>query len=73
VRDRFDNLRVVRRFEGPVLVLHGQRDEIVSPSHAQALHDVSSRSELHWLPCGHNDCERPWPLVLQFFRVHGLL
>ena len=72
-RDRFDNLRVVRRFEGPVLVLHGERDEIVPPSQGQALHDGSSHVELHWLPCGHNDCERPWPLVLDFFRAHGLL
>jgi uncharacterized protein len=73
VRDRFDNLRVVRRFEGPVLVLHGERDEIIPPSQGQALGNGSSHTELHLLPCGHNDCERPWPLVLDFLHAHGLL
>jgi pimeloyl-ACP methyl ester carboxylesterase len=73
VRDRFDNLRVVRRFEGPMLVLHGERDEIVPASQGRALGSGSSHAELHLLPCGHNDCERPWPLVLDFLRAHGLL
>jgi pimeloyl-ACP methyl ester carboxylesterase len=73
VRDHFDNLRVVRGFEGPVLVLHGERDEIVPASEGRALGSSSSRAELHLLPCGHNDCERPWPLVLDFLRAHGLL
>ena len=73
VRDHFDNLRVVRRFGGPVLVLHGERDEIVPVSEGRALGGGSCRAELHLLPCGHNDCERPWPLVLDFLRAHELL
>jgi len=73
VRDRFDNLALLRRFSGPVLLLHGEHDEIIPPSHAQALHDNSPASELYWLPCGHNDCARPWPPVLRFLAAHGLL
>jgi pimeloyl-ACP methyl ester carboxylesterase len=73
VRDRFDNLRLVRRFEGPMLVLHGEHDEMIPTEHARTLGEASSRVELRWLPCGHNDCERPWPLVLPFLSSHGLL
>jgi len=73
VRDHFDNLRVVRSFGGPILVLHGEHDEIVPAAHAQTLAQVGNGVELHLLPCGHNDCARPWPLVLQFLGAHGLL
>jgi hypothetical protein len=73
VRDPFDNLAALRAFGGPVLVLHGERDEQIAPAHARALHAAGRAAELHWLPCGHNDCARPWPLVLDFLATHGLL
>jgi hypothetical protein len=73
VRDPFDNLTLLRRFTGPVLLLHGERDEIVPPAEATALAAVAHAAELHWLPCGHNDCERPWSPVLHFLSAHGLL
>jgi len=73
VRDPFDNLELLRRFPGPVLLLHGERDEMIPPSEAQALRGGARSAELHWLPCGHNDCARPWPPVLRFLATHGLL
>jgi hypothetical protein len=73
VRDRFDNLGVLQRFAGPVLLLHGARDEVIPPAEAQALHEGVPNAELHWLPCGHNDCARPWPLVLRFLAAQGML
>ena len=73
VRDSFDNLTLLRRFTGPVLLLHGERDEIVPPAEATALQAGARAAELHWLPCGHNDCARPWPPVLHFLAAHGLL
>jgi hypothetical protein len=73
VRDPFDNLTLLRRFAGPVLLLHGERDEIVPPAQARILHDHAPGSELHFLPCGHNDCPRPWRHVLGFLAKHGLL
>jgi pimeloyl-ACP methyl ester carboxylesterase len=73
VRDPLDNLGLVRRFRGPVLVLHGERDEMIPPDHARELHAGARSAELHWLPCGHNDCERPWVPVLAFLERHGLL
>jgi hypothetical protein len=73
VRDPFDNLALLRRFRGPVLLLHGERDELVPPDEARALAAEALAAELHWLPCGHNDCARPWPPVLRFLAAHGLL
>jgi hypothetical protein len=73
VRDRFDNLALLRRFAGPVLLIHGERDEIVPPAHAVALRAGAPAAALEWLPCGHNDCPRPWPPVLRFLAANGLL
>jgi uncharacterized protein len=66
VPDPFDNLAVVRSFAGPVLLLHGERDQSIPLAHARALHAAASHSELHVLPCGHNDCARPWELIVTF-------
>jgi len=73
VRDPFDNLAVVREYRGPLLLLHGSHDEIIGPSHSQALAAAASQAELHLLPCGHNDCPREWPLIHAFLERHGLL
>lgn len=73
IRDPFDNLGAVRRYQGPVLIVHGARDAIVPPSHARALHAAATDAELHLLDCGHNDCPRPWPLLRRFLEAHGLL
>jgi fermentation-respiration switch protein FrsA (DUF1100 family) len=58
MRDPFDSLSVLRRYSGPVLVIHGDRDQLIPPDHARALARAAARSTLHFLPCGHNDCPR---------------
>jgi pimeloyl-ACP methyl ester carboxylesterase len=73
VRDRFDNLAVLRSFAGPVLLLHGARDEVIPPAEAQTLRDGLPGADFHWLPCGHNDCARPWALVLGFLAAQEML
>jgi pimeloyl-ACP methyl ester carboxylesterase len=73
VRDRFDNLAAVRQFSGPVLILHGEHDETIPVSHGRALHSVQPRSEFVVMPCGHNDCERPWAAIRGFLGRHRLL
>ncbi len=73
VRDPFDNLAQVRRFERPLLLLHGKHDEVIPVQHAHALHAAAPGAELHLLPCGHNDCPRPWGQLLAFLSAHGLL
>jgi fermentation-respiration switch protein FrsA (DUF1100 family) len=73
VRDRFDNLKALRRLELPVLILHGTADQIIPVAHARALHAARPASELVLLPCGHNDCPRPWPVIARFLRQHAVL
>jgi fermentation-respiration switch protein FrsA (DUF1100 family) len=73
VRDPFDNLAVVRQYQGPLLLLHGSRDDIIAPSHSQALAAAADQAELHLLPCGHNDCPQAWPLIHTFLARHGIL
>ena len=73
VRDRFDNLKGVHSLKAPLLILHGTRDRIVPVAHAQALHAAQPVSELVLMPCGHNDCPRPWSSIERFLRHHALL
>lgn len=73
VLDPFDNLGLVREFDGPILLVHGTRDAVVPVDEARALHAAAQRSELELLACGHNDCPRPWPRVREFLAGHALL
>lgn len=73
VRDPLESLSAVEAFDGPVLVLHGERDEIVPVEHGRALADAAGSSELVLLPCGHNDCPDAWPLVRAFLTKRSLL
>jgi pimeloyl-ACP methyl ester carboxylesterase len=73
VRDPFDNVGVLRAYSGPVLIVHGERDEIIPAIHAAELHAAAPGSRLALAPCGHNDCQRPWPLLREFLLEHGLL
>jgi pimeloyl-ACP methyl ester carboxylesterase len=73
VRDPFDNLETLRAYPGPVLIVHGEHDEIIPARHAAELHAAARRSRLELAPCGHNDCLRPWPLVREFLLENGLI
>jgi len=73
VRDRFDNLAAVRAYAGPVLVLHGDRDEVVPTAEGRALAAASARGTLVIRPCGHNDCPSSWEPIARFLEEHALL
>jgi hypothetical protein len=73
VRDPFDNLAALREFAGPVLVVHGERDEVIPVAHAHRLAASVPGARLELLPCGHNDCPRPWRALLRFLGEAGLL
>jgi pimeloyl-ACP methyl ester carboxylesterase len=72
VLDRFETLDAVSDFDGPVLVMHGTHDRIIPPLHGKSLARAAG-TELLLLPCGHNDCPRPWPLIRSFLVEHRLL
>jgi fermentation-respiration switch protein FrsA (DUF1100 family) len=73
IRDRFDTLTAVRSFKGPILVLHGSRDEIVPPQHGADIAAAAPRATLRSMPCGHNDCPRPWDEIRAFLIENRLL
>jgi hypothetical protein len=74
VRDPFDSLSRVAGYRGPMLAIHGALDETIPVEHARALHAAVPQSELVIFgDCGHNDCPRPWPKLLEFLVSHNLL
>jgi fermentation-respiration switch protein FrsA (DUF1100 family) len=72
VLDPFESVPLVQRYTGPVLVIHGEHDELVPKEHGLALAKSNPRSQLHFLPCGHNDCERPWNIIRAFLARGGV-
>jgi hypothetical protein len=77
VLDRFDNMRAVADFQGPVLLMHGVEDEVIPYEHALSLASAREGLEITEIDCGHNDCARAWPDILSsltaFLRGNGLL
>ena len=76
IRDPFDNLAAVRRYQGPVLVMHGKFDEVVPFSHGQALHSAAQTGKMVVYEAGHNDCPPDWAVfwrdVEDFLKANGI-
>ncbi len=60
LRDRYDVARAVEMFDGPVLLMHGTRDEVIPYSHAERIAAVREGLEVIAIDCGHNDCAPYW-------------
>ena len=56
VRDPFDNLSVVSKYTGPVLIIHGKNDDVIPFSHAKILYKKCLKGKLIVYDCTHNDC-----------------
>jgi hypothetical protein len=74
LRDPYDNLSAVRQFEGPVLVLHSRRDEVISFAHGERLAAAAS-TEVVEMPWRHNDTnlDEVFAVVLRWLSEQGLL
>jgi hypothetical protein len=76
IRDPFDNEAAVRRYTGPVLVIHGRFDEVVPFGHGQALADAAPNARMIVYEAGHNDCPPDWDVfwrdVEGFLRENGI-
>jgi fermentation-respiration switch protein FrsA (DUF1100 family) len=77
VRDRFDNRRAVSDFSGPVLLMHGLRDDVIPYAHAEALAAAREGLDITEIDCAHNDCAPEWPRIVAsltaFLRNNTLL
>ena len=60
IRDPFDNLSVVRNYKEPILVIHGQFDEVIPYSHGMTLYRAASNATMITYKSGHNDCPPNW-------------
>jgi pimeloyl-ACP methyl ester carboxylesterase len=72
VLDPWDNLASLADYRGPLLVVHGERDGIIPASHGRRLAEAVPGAQWAGLPCGHNDCARPWDVILDFLDRHAL-
>ncbi|MEZ4340886.1 MAG: alpha/beta hydrolase, partial [Sandaracinaceae bacterium] len=59
VTDDFACLPVVERYEGPLLVMHGTRDEVIPTAHGRRLAAAHPGADLVLYDSGHNDLPPP--------------
>ncbi|MFQ5485733.1 MAG: alpha/beta hydrolase [Desulfobacterales bacterium] len=64
-RDPFDNLSVVSSFDGPVLIMHGKKDEVIPYSHGLALWRAAKSCKMITYDSGHNDSPPDWGIFMQ--------
>ena len=77
VRDPFDNLKGIRQYRGPVLLIHGRHDRIVPFENSARLHRVAHTSRLIEYDAGHNNCPPDWTQfwkdVSQFLKDQSIV
>lgn len=75
--DPFDNLARVSEFRGPVMVFHGERDDVIPFASAVQLAAAARDATLVPLACGHEDCPydgEPFASALaEFLSRRGVL
>jgi fermentation-respiration switch protein FrsA (DUF1100 family) len=77
VRDPFDNIAIVRAYQGPVLVVHGRYDEVIPFSHGKTLFQAAKHGKIIPYESGHNDCPQNWDIFWRdieiFLQDSGLI
>lgn len=76
--DRFDNARRIGTVKTPVLIIHGESDEVIPWSHGRRLHELAPEPrQFHRLAgAGHNDLmdvagRQVLRVIEEFLRQHG--
>jgi len=76
IRDVFDNRKVLRGYPGPVLILHGTRDDVIPVAHGRELARTAPAAEYLEMDCAHNDCppdqHKYWDTIRRFMVSHNL-
>lgn len=65
VRDTFNNLSIVSSYTGPILIIHGKSDTIVSYRHAISLYRAAKNGKMLTYNSNHNDCPPDWDIFWQ--------
>jgi hypothetical protein len=77
VFDPYNNAAVVKQYDGPILLMHGVADRIISVSHSRKLDAIAPNSTLIEYECGHNDfpvtSPRFWQDIAHFLEANDLL
>ncbi len=77
MRDKFDNLKTIRSYNGPVLITHGKNDEIIPYSHGIALSKVAKNCTMITYDSGHNDFPPDpvffWKDIKKFLIKSGII
>lgn len=75
LREHYKNEAVVRALGIPVFLYHGSGDQLIPVSHSERLDRAAKNSVLITSNCGHNNCARPWPELLNFMveKLHFLI
>lgn len=77
MRDKFDNLKAISSYTGPVLVIHGKNDEVIPYSHGIVLSKAAKNCTLITYDSGHNDFPpdpvRFWKDIKKFLTKSELI
>lgn len=74
--ERYESLDAVSHYAGPVLVFHGERDQVVPFSHGRRLVAAAANATLVTRDAGHNDLLHDrdfWSRVRAFLHENGVL
>jgi len=74
--NKFDNLKVVESFDGPVLIMHGLYDELIPYTNGVALSKAAKKGSFITYHCRHNDCPpdgyQYWKDIQKFLVENGI-
>ncbi len=65
VRDPFENLKAVKNYPGPILVMHGKFDEVIPYRHGLSLYQAAQKGKMVTYESGHNDFPPDWNVFWQ--------
>jgi len=77
IRDPFDNLGAVREYPNPLLITHGQYDDVIPYRHGKALFQAARNGTLKTYAGSHNDLrldnDMCWRDIETFLRSTGII
>jgi hypothetical protein len=77
VRHPFRSDQVFPRLSMPMLLMHGDRDEIIPVSHGRRLRELAPHATYLEMPAGHNDFppdeDLYWLAIERFLREQGMI